>query len=445
MIKLIVGNSYSKITGLTLTQQKALSKVLSYEIPASAHYFSGSYRSRERTLLHKRGFYPSGLTYLVEGWLDANKLIAEFDDKRSMPTRLPTEFKLSLGCTPYPEQTAAVATAVRAGRGCIVMPTGCGKSITMAMLTKALNVRTLIIVPTLELRRQLTESFTKFFGSFKNISIYNIDSPELKAATDYDCLIVDEGHHVAARTYRELNKKQWTKIYHRFFFTATPFRSQEEEQLLYESIAGPVEYEVTYDAAVKAGHIVPMEAYYIELPPRDVRGSTYQQVYKELVVANTQRNLVIRDIILNLLSQGKSTLCLLKEIAHGNNIQSLSGASIQFASGVNDDTKHLIDLFNSSDLPVLMGTVGVLGEGVDTKPAEFVIIAGLGKSRNQFMQMCGRGFRRYPGKETCKIILFKDLSHKWSANHFREQCKILKNEYGIKPVKLDIETEGSYA
>lgn len=337
---------------------------------------------------------------------------------------------------PYPQQIAAVKAAVKARRGVICMPTGFGKSITMALLVNELQFKTLIVVPNLGLKQQLSDTFLKLFGSLKNITIENIDSPNLENQGDYDCLIVDEAHHVAASTYRKLNKKVWNNIYYRYFFTATPFRSKDEEQLLYESIAGDVVYRVTYQEAVRCGAIVPIEAYYIEIPKSKVEGYTWQQVYSELVVNHTSRNKLIAHLINSLKDIGAPTLCLVKEIKHGELILEVSNSATEFANGESGNAKKLISQFNAGRVISLIGTLGVLGEGVDTKPAEFVIIAALGKSKNQFMQACGRAFRKSPGKESAKVILIKDRSHKFTLRHFNAQVKILKEEYGVEIVKI---------
>ncbi len=337
--------------------------------------------------------------------------------------------------TPYKCQIDAVNTATREGKGIIVMPTGTGKSITMALLIHSLQVKTLVVVPSVNLKTQLMTCFTQLFGSLKNITVENIDSKALKTQGDYDCLIIDEAHHVAAATYKKLNMKAWNNIYYRFFFTATPFRSRDEENIVFESIAGKVIYRLPYKESVQEGLIVPLEAYYIDLPVSKTKASTWAGVYKELVVDNKYRNQVTLDLLGRLHANNCATLCLVKEIKHGEN---LSQGLIAFANGQDGFSNTLIQGFNQARLTTLIGTTGVLGEGVDTKPAEYIIIAGLGKSKNAFMQQVGRGFRRYGEKTSCKIILFRDASHKWTLNHFRAQCKVLRDEYGVKPVKLEI-------
>lgn len=337
---------------------------------------------------------------------------------------------------PYKEQIDAVRIAIQHHRGTISACTGFGKSVTMALLIEALQVKTLIIVPNNSLKEQLRQSMKEYFGSLKNITIENIDSPSLNKPGDYDCLIIDEAHHVAAKTYRNLNKKFWNTIYYRFFFTATPFRTQDNERILFESIAGRVIYTVNYQTAVDKGYIVPIEAYYIDLPKQRVYGRTWPQVYNELIVNNEYRNRIIAELLTRLSTS--STLCLVKEIAHGLNIQKALTTSVPFVKGENDDNREVITAFSQGHTPVIIGTTGVMGEGVDTKAAEFVIIAGLGKSKGQFMQSCGRGVRRNFNKNSCKIILFRDASHKYTLNHYNAQVRVLKEEYGVKPIKLDL-------
>lgn len=412
--------------------EKGLKDLLSYELDKSASYYSGNWRTK-RCLLTRRGEFPSGLLYLVQSFLGREP--HAITDLRKIPQYKQNLFTLKMDFHPYPEQVTAVKACKQFGRGTVSAVTGFGKSITMALLVDALKVKTLIIVPNLGLKRQLQDSFKQLFGDTEYITIENIDSRALETATGYDCLIIDEAHHSAAATYRKLNKKAWTGIYHRFFFTATPFRSNKNENLLLESIVGQVIYQVSYKTAVEKGYIVPVEAYYYELPKSKVEGYSWASVYSEIVVNNKERNALLSDILVKLHANKASTLCLVKEIRHGENISNITKGA--FASGEDpEECKQLIHWFNQKSLTCLIGTTGVLGEGVDTRPAEYIIIAGLGKSKNSIMQQIGRGVRRYPGKESCKVILFKDPSHKWSRAHFREQCKIMLDQYGVVPIRL---------
>lgn len=437
MISIAIGNSDCKITGLDQKDFIGIKEALSYALPAQQNYYSGGWKSKRRTLLGKDGTFPTGLLYIVRKYL-GDRTYKE-DDRRIEPGILESFVELDLPFKPYPEQEDAAEAARVAKRGIIVAPTGVGKSVMIALLVKKLCVKTLIVTPNLALKEQLTTSLRSCLGTLNDlVTVANVDSLDLsKSLISYDCVIIDEFHHSGAKTYRKLNKRCWGNVFYKFGFTATPFRSQDEEQLLLESVLSEVIYRIDYRTAVDRGFIVPVEAYYIEIPKTTPEGNNWHSVYSSLVVSNKVRNDIIHELLIRSHANGDSTLCLVKEIAHGEALT--SEGAFNFLKGENEDNADILYRFNNRKFNILIGTTGVLGEGVDTKPAEYVIIAGLGKSPNQLMQQVGRGVRVYPGKESCKVILFKDSSHKWTLNHYKEQCKILKKEYGVVPLEITID------
>jgi len=445
-IKLIIGNSESKIENLPKEHHKPLKELLSY-IPASQTYGSSYRFTPKRCLIDKAGIFPSGLQYIIESYFKMVGLKYQIQSLRRLPEAI-SDYPINLPCTPYTEQEEAANACLNATRGIVVAPTGMGKSIIAALIISKVKVKTLLVVPTVELREQLTKSLSQYFSTTKcgricdnpDIAVENVDALDPnKILTDYHCVIIDEFHHSGAKSYRKLNKKAWKNVYFKFGLTATPFRSQDRERLLLEGVLSKVIYSVDYYKAVSKGYIVPIEAYYYEVPQSDTSGlkNNWHSVYSALVTNNGGRNALIGDILRGLKEAKIPTLCLVKEITHGEALR--NNGEFYFANGENSDTPHLIKLFNSEKLTTLIGTNGVIGEGIDTKPAEFIIIAGLGKSKNAFMQQVGRGLRVHKEKTSCKIILFKDNSHKWTKRHFAEQVKILREQYGISPEKLTFE------
>ena len=430
-----LGNSYSTVKGLSDIQYTALRKVLSYRLDPTASYFAG-FGPKVKYMIDARGNFPTGLIKRVQAHLQQSGIVYEIvvPERRKRP---PVNHGVDLaGITPYPAQNAAVAALGPSNhRGIISMPTGTGKSLVIALIIAKLKVRTLVVVPNLSIKEQLCRSLDAIFKDMSNITVENIDSNALNNTQDYDCLIIDEAHHAAAKTYQTLNKRVWNDVFFRYFLTATPFRNNTEETLLFEGIAGQVIYELSYKEAVRQRYIVPVEAFYVELEKTRTTAVTWAQVYSELVVNNSTRNLAIVDLLKMFQSARVSALCLVKEVNHGEKLAELAGT--YFAHGTNPDTPHLITLFNNTKLKTLIGTNGILGEGVDTKPCEYVIIAGLGKAKSAFMQQVGRAVRKYPDKESAKVILIKDKSHKFTLRHFKAQCDILWEEYGIVPTKLE--------
>lgn len=433
-MRFTLGNSFSCLSELTSEQYREVKDLLSYEIDASAAFHSNAF-TRKRYLIDKHGVFPSGLEYLVLDWLKESNSAYLISDPRKRPiTRQDSSGSIN-GVTPLPWQQEAVAAAVKASRGVIQAATGTGKSVAICLLIKTLGVKTLVVTPNLELKRQLSLTIKQTIGDSVPVTVENVDSPDLPTLTNYDLLILDESHHAAAKTYRKLNQKSWKNIYFRFCFTATSFRSKEEEQLLMESITGPVIYSLPYTKAVEQGYIVPVEAYYYNLPKQTMKGNPrhWQAVYSELVVNNIFRNQLVKNLIFAL--EGHPTVCLVREIRHGDILSALTGVS--FVKGQHDLSRQFILEFCLEETKALIGTVGVLGEGVDTKPASWVIMAHGGKSKTQFMQCVGRGVRKYQDKTACKIIMFRDTSNPYLLKHFKACVQYLRDEYSVVPVKLD--------
>lgn len=428
MITLELDNSYSMIKGLTTPQHKALALALSYTV---GDHFS-PYGPSKRTLLGKKGEFPSGLLNRVRKHLDSETLPYTIKDLRIQPKAASNPPNLDLQ-TPrlYKAQMDAIKSARVERRGTISMPTGSGKSKVIDMLSQMFSNKVLVIVPSLEIKKQLRETIVN-----KNVTIENIDSKALKSATNYDVLVIDEAHHVAAKTYQKLNKTAWKGIYYRFFLTATPFRNNNDETLLFEAIAGNVIYQLTYKQAIAEKYIVPVEGYYYQLPKVQTDAHTWSQVYSELVVNNQTRNELIAITLLRLNATQTPTLCLVKEVKHGQILSEMTG--LPFVSGQDEDSRQYIQDFNSGKIKALIGTTGVISEGIDTRPCEWVIIAGLGKAKSQFMQSVGRAVRTYPNKESAKVLIFKDPSHKWTLKHFNLQKKILRDEFDVTTVRLEI-------
>jgi superfamily II DNA or RNA helicase len=440
MVTLTIDNSTCRIEGLPRRRSAELKKLLSYATDPKAAFFSKSSWRGKQSLLSKRGSFPTGLLYIVDAFLARfKKAKIQRHDIRVRPVPRSAITRASLGHRPRPEQIDAAEACRRFGRGIVCAPTGTGKSDIAALIISAIKVPTLIVVPTLGLKAQTIANLSKAFDKeeMTYITVENVDAlnPNI-IDTKHHCVIIDEFHHSGAKSYRKLNRKAWKNIYYKFGLTATPFRTQDNERLLLESVLSKVIYNLPYQTAVKKGYIVPIEAYYVEIPKQKTDAFTYGEVYSELVVRNAKRNMMIATILNSLDLSGKSTLCLVKEIHHGDLLKQMTG--IYFANGIDKDSRIKILEFSLNERKILIGTEGVLGEGIDTKPAEWIIIAGLGKSKGAFMQKCGRGFRRYGEKESCKVILIKDKSHKFLLRHFNSQCRVLKDEYGVAPVKLEI-------
>lgn len=445
MLELVIDNSESHFVKMNKTHENALRSLLSFVIPPSYGRSKYSSLATYKSLLTKQGRFPTGLLPRIQKYLDSQPLgSVKITDVRKVPRPEKRIIDSRFPYKPYHEQIIAAKACKRAHRGVIVAPTGVGKSAIIALIIRELQVKTLVVVPSLELKRQLIKSLEEIYpwgvGPEKQIWVENIDAlRRFKSLEGIDCLIIDEFHHSAAETYKKMNKTIWKDIYYRFGLTATFFRALEHENIYLESILSEVLYTIKYEDAVDKEYIVPLDVYSLNgfIPGKKIDNKdfkVYSHAYKELIVQNETRNLIISDTLLRLYQGKVSTLCLVKEIEHGNRLKELTG--LPFANGESNDCKDLIKAFNEGKIKVLIGTTGVLGEGVDTKPCEYVLIATPIKSRALFMQGVGRGFRKFPGKETCKLILIEDNSHRWFKAAYKEQVLTIKEEYNRNVIKL---------
>jgi superfamily II DNA or RNA helicase len=425
MIKIEINNSYSKVSGLSLKQDKELRAILSYIPNKKASFYSG-FGIRKKCMIDKYGCFPTGLLFRVLRFDFSSKPIVI--DNRVKPLRIDS----TVPDGAYKWQIEATLKTLEHARGTIVAPTGTGKSRVIKMICEKHGLKTLVIVPTLEIKKQLSQTLS----GLSTVTVENIDSSKLKTMTNFDALIIDETHHAAAKTYHKLNKTAWNKIYYRWNLTATPFRNDTEETFLFEAIAGEVIYQLSYKEAVYKRYIVPVEAYFIEIPKQATNAFLYREVYNECIIDKLIRNQLLSILLVNLNACNKSTLCLVKEVRHGKILSEMTG--LPFIYGENEESRDYIRQFNNGEIKTLIGTSGIISEGIDTKPCEYVIIAGLGKAKSQFMQAVGRSVRTSPGKESAKVIIISDTSHKFLSRHFRTQCAILKSEYGVVPYKLEV-------
>jgi superfamily II DNA or RNA helicase len=430
----------SQVQGLDLEAFKGLRQVLSYSVGRQVAYHSG-YRSDRRYLLGKKGEFSTGLLGYVKTYFTQIKKPYETIDSRKRPKPLAGLFKATLGYPPHAWQLDALRALIASERGIIVAPTGSGKATVVALAIEAMQVPTLVVVPTLELKKQLTQSLKSTFGDMKHITVENVDALDpKKPPKNIDLLIIDEYHTSATKTYQKLNQKAWNDIYFRLGLTATPYRNRDEEQLLFESILSEVIYQLPHQEAVDKGYIVPLEAYFYELPKIETKGNSqnYRAMVSELIIDRPDRIQLIADIVQRLDTAGESTLVLVKEINHGLKIQQAledRGLNIAFAHGENDTNRELLLEFNLRERNTLIAT-GVLGIGVDTKPCSYVILAAGGKSRPQLIQNIGRCLRTYPGKDAGAVIFFRESSHKWFDKHHKTVINIIRDEYNVEPYKL---------
>lgn len=224
----------------------------------------------------------------IDGLLDAT-----LDDQlpfESLPLTAEADqraagFRARLALTPRPYQEAGLAAWLgHDGQGVVVLPTGAGKTVLALMAIERLKLRTLVVVPTIELLYQWRDAMIERLGVAKSavgvvgdgrrevrpITIITYASacmPEAPIAGT-GLLICDEAHHLPSPSYSVIPQRCGAP--YRLGITATPERSDGAEHGLYR-LLGPVVYQRTPAELSAEGHLARFKEkrIYVSLQPEE--------------------------------------------------------------------------------------------------------------------------------------------------------------------------------
>ena len=292
-----------------------------------------------------------------------------------------------------------------------------------------------IITPDKNITANAYDSLIAFFGEdnvqrlkkgakLKRINVCNIDTLrglDPKIFEGLGACIIDEFHHAAADTYREININHLKDCYFRIGLTATNFRNSGDDLAL-EGVLSHVIYVYTIKQALEDGYLVKPEFRWINNRIKKAK-KKYQEQYKESLVENEERN----NEIVKICEKHKDdhVIVLVNQIKHLEILKKLMPwASTIDGKDKDADRTRVLNDFRKGNINVLIGTT-VLGEGVDLPIANVLIMAGGGKARSKVIQNVGRVLRLYEGKDGAIIYDFQDAG----AGFLEEHASLRKDVY----------------
>jgi superfamily II DNA or RNA helicase len=347
-------------------------------------------------------------------------------------------------------QQKALDMWIKAGkRGCIVLPTGSGKTVIGVKAVEVINSASLVIVPTIDLMDQWTSVLSKYLNNIKignlggglddiqAITVCTYDSAYIRApniGNKFALIIFDEVHHLAAPGYRSI-AEQFASPF-RLGLTATIEREDNLHKDFPRLVGGGIVFEAHPSDLAKNKHLssFEIERRHVDMLPEEVEEykknfaiyqtslmkmglkMNYSDSFRKLIMISGRSSIarqavLARNKAMDIALNSKSKIEELREILsenkgrktiiftqHNKLVYKISNQFlIPFITykSTKAERQDALQGFKDGKYTALV-TSKVLDEGVDVPDAEIgIILSGTGSSR-EFIQRLGRLLRPKP-------------------------------------------------
>ena len=348
-------------------------------------------------------------------------------------------------------------------RGCIILPTGAGKTAIGIKAIQKVNASTLVVVPTIDLMEQWSNNISKYLSinnqnpqnifvgqlgggedDLQAITVTTYDSAYLRASSignQFKLIIFDEVHHLPAPGYRAI-AEQFIAPY-RLGLTATIEREDELHELI-PYLTGGVVFRLGSQELSDQKHLAEyvVDRIQVNLTPEEqkeyetnhtkfltnlrqlgfnvpsmynlkrlIMMSNKNKIAREAMLARNKANEVALnskakiDELQKILQQNKNT----KTIIFTQNNKMVYDLSNRFLipyityKTIKEERRDVLEGFKSSRYNVVV-TSRVLDEGVDIPDAELgIIMSGTGSGR-ELIQRLGRILRPKPDGKKARLV-----------------------------------------
>jgi superfamily II DNA or RNA helicase len=340
--------------------------------------------------------------------------------------------------------------------GMVVLPPGSGKTRLAAEDARSHGAnRVLYVAHTHEILDVAESEFVAVFGrenvirhsggrSLRNpskvnlatIQLLNRNSPSSRASV-FDYVVVDEFHHAAARSYRNLIDQTTPAFL--LGLTATPFRGDRQD--IIDLCQGNVIVDFELRAGIDSGILCPYHYFgcfddidYSQIARTRGRYDI-RDLEKALIIPSRDRAVVGKW---HEHAEGKPTLAFCCSHRHAHRVAKRFctlgiPAEVYISSTPSESRRSLINKMQDGEMSVLC-VVDVLNEGADMPFIECLLFLRPTESKRIFFQQLGRGLRKYVGKSHCTVIDF--------IGNFRNAFRIVEY-HGLLPFAED-EPSGNF-
>jgi len=377
---------------------------------------------------------------------------------------------LGLPFEPRDYQVKAFVYAVRNKRNMLLSPTASGKSLIIYLITRYLNGRTLIIVPTISLVAQLYKDFKDYgFDSeqhvhqiFAGVSKYTDKSIVISTwqsiyklpkewFNQFDVVIGDEAHLFKAKSLTSI-MTNLTDCAYRYGLTGT-LDGTQTHRLVLEGLFGRVKKVTTTKELIDTGKLAKFKIKALILKhAEDVCKQSKNYKYQEEIeylVGSVARNRFIRNLAISLKGNtlilyqlvekhGKPLYGMIKDVSEERPLFFVHGKV-----GV-DEREQVREITEQENNAIIVASYGTFSTGINIRNLHNVVFASPSKSKIRTLQSIGRGLRLGDNKEEATLFdIADDMTHKsrknFTLDHFMERMKIYNEEkfdYKIYTINL---------
>lgn len=391
-----------------------------------------------RMLEEKDGFVllPKGFIGKLLRFCNEQKFKYQLIDERKKLTEVNFSFKASL----YEYQQEVVDVTNKKEMGILVAPPGSGKTIIGLAIVAHKKQPALIIVHRKQLFDQWVERIQSFLGIAEPFigkiapglqkigthitvammqSLATIDSAS-KIFISFGLVIIDECHHVPAKTFRQVIQR--FAAYYLYGLTATPIRKNNDEKLIFIHI-GDVIQELKIpsknNSSSKKVSVIIRETDL--LVPFDYKTDKTETLYQILINDSERNRLIIEDIKTEA-NSGKKVLVLTERKAHIEVLYQYLKNKYEIITISGDDPestrKSKLKQIKEGHFQVLISTGQFLGEGADIDNLECLVLAYPFAFEGKLVQYIGRVQR----SEITPIIYdYRDILIDYLEKQFRKR------------------------
>ena len=233
---------------------------------------------------------------------------------------------------------------------------------------------------------------------------------------EYGLVIVDECHHVAAKTFataiRSIPARRWLGL------TATPKRPDRREEIMFMH-CGPVRHKIPSETDLVQGlHVHPTRTTIREDIDSNVPGILQSIIIPALVSDQTRTRQIVDDVVLAI-GRGRNCLVMAARTEHvgllAAEITSRGLTPMVLHGSVPPGQRRAIlkqladwDPARAREPLLLAATTSYIGEGFDCPALDTLFLCSPSSSETIITQNVGRIMRELPGKTTVEVHDYAD-------------------------------------